>query len=88
MEEGAVLSGYISEPDRLRGQLVQRHPPFQPSHPVPVVVLQQQGGQEDPGLEDHVLFLRPHQPVGRVIYKALDLLAGPPGDVSGKQKLV
>lgn len=87
MEEGSVLPGNVPEPHSLCGQLVQRHPPFLPRSLVLVVVLEQQGGQKDPRLKDHVLLLCPHQPVGRVIHKALDLLAGLPGDVSGNGKL-
>ncbi len=86
MKEGAVLPGNISEPHSLRSQLVQRHALFLPRRLVLVVVLQQQGGQKDPRLQHHVLLLSPHQPEGRVIHKALDLLAGSAGDVSDNKE--
>lgn len=83
VEEGAVLPGNVPQPHGLCGQLVQCHPLFLPL----CLVLEQQGGQKDPRLQDHVLLLGPHQPVGRVIHKAVDVLARPPWDVSANGEL-
>lgn len=83
VEEGSILARNVPEPHSSGGQLVQGQPRSLPRRQLLVVVLEQQGGQKDPRLQDHVVLLGPQQPVGRVIYKVLDVLAGPPGDVSG-----
>lgn len=83
MEEGSILTREVPEPHRLLGELVERRPSTLPVR----LVLEQHKGQEDPRLQDHVLLLGSHQPVGRIVHKAEDLLAGPHGDVSGIEKL-
>lgn len=61
-------------------QLLQGHPPI--LSVVVVVVLEQQGCQKDPWLQDHVLLLGPHQPEGSVVDEVVDFIAGPLRDVS------
>lgn len=85
VEEGSILPGNVPEPHGSSGQLVQTQARSLPHRQLLVVVLEQQGSQKDPRLQDHVVLLGPQQPVGRVIHKVLDVLAGPPGNVSGTQ---
>lgn len=82
VKEGSILPTNVPEPHSLCSQVFNLHPPFVPCSSTLVVILEQQGCQKHPRLQNHVLLLCPHQSVGRIIHKVLDLSAGLLWDVS------
>lgn len=82
VKEGSVLPANVPEPRGLCSQVFNLHPPFVPCGSTLVVILEQQGCQKHPRLQNHVLLLCPQQSVGRIIHEVLDLSAWLLWDVS------
>lgn len=85
LKTGAEESRQIPQPQRSVRELLQLHPRFLPRRQALIVVLEQQGGQEDERLQNHVSLLVLDQLVGQFNHNLVDILARPLWNMSEKQ---